>query len=79
VLKRPRMDGLMATSRLEPGRVIPFPREGLVKKAALADHFQVSPRTVERWVADGMPCHRLGGSVRYRISECEAWLEEGQR
>jgi len=69
----------MGSSPREPGRVIPFPREGLVKKTTLADHFQVSLRTVERWVADGMPCHRFGGSVRYRISECESWLGERQQ
>jgi phage terminase Nu1 subunit (DNA packaging protein) len=67
----------MGPSNSDWGRVIPFPgaaREPWVAKAQLAQHFDVSLKTVERWTADGMPCLRTGGrTVRYRISDCEAW------
>jgi phage terminase Nu1 subunit (DNA packaging protein) len=63
------------------GDVIPFrPRgrtEPWVTKAQLAQHVQVSAKTVERWVADGMPCLRSRRTVRFQISACEAWLGAG--
>jgi phage terminase Nu1 subunit (DNA packaging protein) len=67
-------------SNSDRGRVLPFPgrpdREPWVTKQQLARHFDVSPKTVERWTADGMPCLRPAGrrTIRYRISECENWL-----
>lgn len=70
----------MSMSRLPDG-VIPFrPRSGSeawLTKRRLADYFQVSERTIERWTSAGMPCLRppLGRTVRYRVSVCEAWLE----
>jgi phage terminase Nu1 subunit (DNA packaging protein) len=72
----------MNTSELPDG-VIPFrPRavaEPWLTKRRLADYFQVSERTIERWTSAGMPCLRvpLGRTVRYRVSSCEAWLEAG--
>lgn len=63
------------------GQVLPFPtaRERLVTKRELADHFQVSEKTIDRWTAAGMP--RLsppgGRTVRFRLSECEAWWDGG--
>jgi excisionase family DNA binding protein len=45
-------------------------------KAWIAVHFEVSTRTVERWVARGGPRETLhdGGLVRFRLSEVEGWL-----
>ena len=40
----------------------------------LADHFQVSVRTVQRWKVRGLPSIGEGGTVRYRISDAESWL-----
>ena len=64
-----------------PEHVIPFrPRGGgepWVTKARIAEYFQVSGRTVERWKQRGMPFHRLGGTVRFRISEVESWWLKG--
>jgi excisionase family DNA binding protein len=64
----------MDSSPSSVARVIPFPREGWVTKRQLAEHLQVSEKTVERWMAAGMPCLRQGRSVRFRVSDCEAWL-----
>jgi excisionase family DNA binding protein len=68
----------MSTSRPHDG-VIPFrPRAGSepwLTKRRLADYFQVSVRTIERWTTRGLPCLRVGRTVRYRVSACEAWLE----
>lgn len=69
----------MSTSG-HPDRVIPFrPRAGSepwLTKRRLAEYFQVSERTIERWTHAGMPCLRVphGRTVRYRVSRCEAWL-----
>jgi excisionase family DNA binding protein len=68
----------MSTLRPREG-VIPFrPRGGSepwLTKRRLAEYFQVSVRTIERWTTAGMPCLRCGRTVRYRISACEAWLQ----
>ena len=58
------------------GNVVPFrPRgEPWVTKAQLADYLQVSVKTVERWVAQGMPCLRHQRTLRFQVSVCEAWL-----
>jgi phage terminase Nu1 subunit (DNA packaging protein) len=66
------------------GTVLDFPshQERWVRKGELVDHFGVSSRTVERWMAAGMP-YRKGipgkkrekqDSVRFKLAECEAWL-----
>jgi excisionase family DNA binding protein len=49
--------------------------EPLATKYQLAEHLQVHPKTIERRVQAGMPCVRIGQLVRFRIAECEAWLE----
>jgi excisionase family DNA binding protein len=59
-------------------RVIRFPqragREPWWSKKALAAYLDVSERTIERWTAEGMPCLRSRRTVRYRVSDVEAWL-----
>ena len=68
--------------RLQPpegGRLIPFPgggREPWLTKRQLAAHFQVSEKTVERWVTAKMPCLRsgLGSNGPLPGPECECWL-----
>jgi predicted DNA-binding transcriptional regulator AlpA len=63
-------DGRVVRFRARPGS------EPLATKAQLAEHLQVHPRTIDRRVEAGMPCIRVGArAVRFRISECEAWLE----
>jgi hypothetical protein len=49
--------------------------EPWVDDAAVARHFDVSPRTVRRWLMLGVPSRRIGGVRRYRLSEVEAWHE----
>lgn len=39
----------------------------------LAELWNVSPRTIRRWTAEGMPVVRLGRSVRYRLSDVDVW------
>jgi phage terminase Nu1 subunit (DNA packaging protein) len=59
-------------------RLIAFPltgREPWATKRQVAEHFQVSDKTVERWVAGGMPCIRgRGRTLRFQIRACEDWL-----
>lgn len=35
-----------------------------------------STRTVDRWVAKGLPCVRFGSRLRFQRSVVEAWLRE---
>jgi phage terminase Nu1 subunit (DNA packaging protein) len=49
----------------------------LVRAGVLADHFDVTERTIRRWRELGMPSHGgRGRTRRYRISECEVWFAE---
>jgi hypothetical protein len=50
--------------------------EPFLSKQQLAEHFAFSVRWVEYRVAEGMPHVRLGGRLRFRTGECEAWLLE---
>jgi hypothetical protein len=64
----------------EGARVVAFRArpgsEPLATKVQLAEHLQVHPRTIDRRVGAGMPCIRVGSrAVRFRIADCEAWLE----
>jgi hypothetical protein len=52
------------------------PWEPWVTEPVIARHFAVSERTVRRWRELGMPSKLRGGCRRYRIMECERWLDE---
>ena len=47
----------------------------LLSKTALAEYRGVKPRTVETFLAKGMPGYRVGREVMYSVSECELWIE----
>lgn len=50
--------------------------EPWVKKEAVAAHFDISTRTVYRWVDQGCPIKRLrGGTLRFQIRAIELWHE----
>ena len=55
--------------------------EPLKTKPEIAAHYVVSERTIERWMRDGFPYDKpfAGGSVRFRLSECETWFSGGAR
>ena len=42
----------------------------------LAEYFQVSPITIDRWKAKGMPCIVIGGSTRYDIEKVIDWANK---
>lgn len=45
----------------------------------LCEHLQMKPRWVRYQITEnGLPVKRLGRSLRFRISEVEAWLEVQQ-
>jgi hypothetical protein len=48
--------------------------ERWITKPQLAEHLLVTTRWIELQQHVGLPCLRMGGLVRYRISEVEAWL-----
>jgi phage terminase Nu1 subunit (DNA packaging protein) len=54
--------------------------EPWVKKERVAEHFDVSTRTVYRWVEAGCPIKRLrGGTLRFQIGVISDWLEQQSR
>lgn len=50
--------------------------EAVRSKKHVAEHFDVSVRTVERWIKAGLPVATAtwAGHPRLRISEVEDWL-----
>ena len=51
--------------------------ERLLRTRELADVIGFSPATVQDWFEAGtLPGFRIGGRLRFRMSEVEAWLEE---
>ncbi|MGC9419821.1 MAG: helix-turn-helix domain-containing protein [Rhodovulum sp.] len=46
----------------------------LLTKKDLADHLRVSPRTVERWMKDGLPTRPVFGAVRFNPHDACDWL-----
>jgi len=43
---------------------------GLLTMAQLSEIFQVTPRTIQRWTAEGMlPVIRLGRTTRYNLED----------
>ena len=39
----------------------------------VAEHFGVSIRTVRRWIKKGVPHRRVGGMIRFNLSEVDEW------
>lgn len=49
--------------------------EPFVSAAVIGEHLDLSPKTVYAMARRGeMPSYRVGGSVRFRISDIDAWL-----
>ena len=42
-------------------------------KQQVAEALQFHPRTIERWMQDGLPYRRFGGHPRFRMSQIEAY------
>ena len=52
--------------------------EGWVGIAEVAAHLQVARDTVYRWVdTKGLPAHRVGRLLRFRLSEVDEWVKAG--
>ncbi|WP_417525587.1 hypothetical protein [Marinovum sp.] len=45
-----------------------------MRKKTLAAKWGVSERTVERWIADGLPTRNVFGSVRIAPTDAEKWM-----
>ena len=48
----------------------------LKSKKALATKWQVSERTVERWIVEGLPTRNVFGSVRIAPEDAVDWTEQ---
>ena len=53
----------------------PIVLEGWVSKKGVAEHFNISVRSIDNWMKRGMlPYIRTGKSVRFKLSEAEETL-----
>lgn len=56
--------------------------EPLLNRGQIAQCFNVSENTINKWVAKGMPVETEGGNgvaYEFRFSECELWFKEAQQ
>ena len=54
--------------------------EGWVGIAEVAAHLQVTKDSIYRWVdAKGLPAHRVGRLLRFRLSEVDEWVKDRRR
>jgi excisionase family DNA binding protein len=51
-------------------------RTPLATKSDVAQAMRVSTRTVERWIADGLPTRCVGGNVRMNRAEVAGWIKQ---
>ena len=51
-------------------------RRPLLTKAATAARWGVSQRTIERWIAAGLPTRAVHGNTRIAVVDLEAWTRE---
>ena len=60
-------------------RVLPPPPvRDWMTKAQVAEHLQVSVRTVDAWrTSRGLPAHKRGGLVRFDRGEVDEWVGRG--
>ena len=62
--------GLRAT-----GEAMPDEREPWVTSDEICGYLRISVNTLTRWIAvRGMPANRVGRSLRFKISEVDAWV-----
>ena len=50
--------------------------EPWLDRKKLADHYSCSVRSIELALSEGMPHAVVFGRVKFKVSECEPWLEE---
>ena len=48
-------------------------------KQQVAEALQFHPRSIERWMREGLPCRYFGSRPRFRMSQIEAWFEARQK
>ena len=54
---------------------MPTEHDPLLSKRRLAAYFGCSPRTIQRWMQEGLPSQMIDGKRRFRLSEATAWAE----
>lgn len=52
-----------------------FALEPWLDKSGLAQFYSCGTRWIEERVAEGMPSALIAGKRKFRVSECEPWLE----
>lgn len=61
--------------KIELNSAVSMPSDGFVNKSILAQRYTVSTRTIDNWMQERIiPFTKIGGVVRFRISEVDAAL-----
>jgi excisionase family DNA binding protein len=52
--------------------------EPWVTSEEICKYLRISANTLTRWIADrGMPVHRVGRSLRFKVAEIDEWIRSG--
>jgi len=52
--------------------------ERWVSSKDVSEHLGINKDTLQRWIKnETIPCHRVGRLWKFRISEIDAWIENG--
>jgi excisionase family DNA binding protein len=55
------------------------PPEPWVTSDEICKHLRISVNTLTRWMSErGMPVHRVGRSLRFKLTEIDTWIRSGQ-
>ncbi len=53
--------------------------EHWVSSKEIAEHLGINKDTLQRWINNkAIPCHRVGRLWKFKISEVDAWVEDGK-
>ncbi len=57
---------------------MPDEREPWVTSEEICAYLRISVNTLTRWIAArGMPAHRVGRSLRFKVAEVDVWIRSG--
>ena len=51
----------------------------LITSQDVQDIYKISRSTVDRWRKEGMPCSKVGRSIRFDEDEVRKWIEKNKQ
>lgn len=51
----------------------------LVTMKDIMQIYKISRSTIDRWRSEGMPCSKVGRSIRFNLEEVKKWIENNKQ